>query len=255
MPSQQADAAPTNGSGRLHGLPPQCALAATVLFVFAVVATPKEAWWAFLVHAGIVVAVAASARVPAGAILRRLRFEVPFVLFAVLLPIVGTGRRVDLLGVSLSVAGMWAAWNIVAKATLGVAGTGVLVATASVPELLAGMERLRVPRVFVAIAGSMVRYVDVIVGEMHRMRVARSSRAYDPRWLWQARAVAAGTGALFVRSYERGERVFLAMQSRGFDGRLPALDEASASRRQWCVALSVPLVAALVAAAAWSSVA
>jgi cobalt/nickel transport system permease protein len=119
--------------------------------------------------------------------------------------------------------------------------------------LLVGMERLRVPRVLVAIAGSMVRYVDVTLGELDRMRVARLSRAYDPRWLWQARAVAAGTGALFVRSYERGERVFVAMQARGFDGRLPEIDDAQASRRQWCAALSVPAIAAVVAVFAWST--
>ena len=36
--------------GLLHRLPPQCKVAATVLFVFAVVATPREAFWAFGLH-------------------------------------------------------------------------------------------------------------------------------------------------------------------------------------------------------------
>ena len=64
----------------------------------------------------------------------------------------------------------------------------------------AGLERLRVPRVLVAISGFMVRYADVVTGEMRRMRVARSPAGYDGRWIWQARAVAASAGALFVRS-------------------------------------------------------
>ena len=34
----------------------------------------------------------------------------------------------------------------------------------------------------------MLRYLDVITGEMQRMRVAWLSRGYDPRWIWQARA-------------------------------------------------------------------
>ena len=50
------------------------------------------------------------------------------------------------------------------------------------------------------------------------MRRARLSRGHDPRFLWQVGATARGVGALFVRSYERGERVHLAMLSRGFDG-------------------------------------
>ena len=65
----------------------------------------------------------------------------------------------------------------------------------------------------------MLRYVDVIAGEARRMRLARISRGHDPRFLWQAGATARGVGSLFVRSYERGERVHLAMLSRGWTGR------------------------------------
>ena len=152
---------------------------------------------------------------------RRLAIEVPFVAFALLLPFVGQGERVDVLGVSLSVAGLWAAWNILVKATLGVAATVLLAATTPVPDLLRGLERLRVPRVVVAISGFMVRYADVVTGEMRRMRIASSPAGHDRRWIWQARAVAASAGALFVRSYERGERVHLAMLARGYDGAMP----------------------------------
>jgi cobalt/nickel transport system permease protein len=241
-----------HGDSAVHELRPECKVAATLLFVFAVVFTPREAWWAFAVYAGLIASVAVLARVPLSVLASRLRFEVPFLAFALFLPLVGQGRRVDVLGVSLSVAGLWGAWNIVVKGTLGVAATGVLAATTSVPELLVGLERLRVPRVFVAIAGSMIRYGDVISDEVRRMRIARESRGYDPRWLWQAKAVAASAGTLFVRSYERGERVYLAMQARGFDGALPVLDDHAASRRQWAVALAAPAVAVVVAAAASS---
>ncbi len=78
----------------------------------------------------------------------------------------------------------------------------------------------------VTIATLMLRYVDVIVGEARRMRLARISRGHDPRFLWQAGATARGVGALFVRSYERGERVHLAMLSRGWTGRMPPLSDA-----------------------------
>jgi cobalt/nickel transport system permease protein len=237
------------GDGPLHRLPPEAKIAATLLFVLAVVATPAQQAWAFGVDALVAGAVAAVARLPLGPVLRRLRIELPFLAFAVFLPIVGRGPRTTVLGLSLSEAGLWGAWNVVAKATLGVLAAIVLAGTTPVSELLAGLRRLRVPAALTTIAGLMVRYLDVIADEASRMRVARLSRADDPRWLWQARGVAATGGALFVRSYERGERVHLAMCARGYDGTIPDLHQHEPTARAW-LAAPPPLAAAVVLVAA-----
>ena len=127
-------------------------------------------------HAGLIVLAALIGSVPLLVVARRLVIEVPFLLFAVLLPFVGRGPRVDVLGLSLSEAGLWAAWNIVAKGTLGVAATVVMASTTSIPHILAGLERLRVPRTLVSITAFMIRYGDVIGDEVRRMRIARESR-------------------------------------------------------------------------------
>jgi cobalt/nickel transport system permease protein len=79
------------------------------------------------------------------------------------------------------------------------------------------------------------------------MRVARISRGYDPRFLWQAKAFAVGVGALFLRAFERGERVYLAMVSRGYTGRLPAPDARGAGALQWTAGALLPLVAGAIA--------
>jgi cobalt/nickel transport system permease protein len=239
------------GASPLHRAPPQCKIAASLLFVLAVVATPREALWAYGLYALLLLALARVGRVPLQFLVRRLVIEVPFVAFAVLLPVVGQGERVEVLGLPLAREGLWAAWNILVKGTLGVTASLLLAATTPVPELLRGLERLRLPRAFTTVAGFMVRYADVIADDLRRMRVARLSRGYDPRWIWQARAVAATAGALFIRSYERGERVYLAMVSRGYAGSMPVLEDLAASRRQWLAALAVPAGAALVAATAW----
>ena len=231
---------------------PEPKIVATFAFVFAVVATPREAIWAFAADATLVLAVATAAGVPLLHLARRLTIELPFVAFAVLLPIVGQGERVDVLGVSLSVAGLWAAWSILAKGTLGVAASVVLSATTPVPDLLDGMRRLRVPAVFVSTCAFMIRYLDVVLDDLHRMRVARVSRGHDPRWLWQARAVATTAGALFVRTYERGERVYLAMLSRGYDGSVTVRSSGRAPLRDWLVALAAPTAASVVAMLAWA---
>jgi cobalt/nickel transport system permease protein len=239
------------GASPLHRARPQCKIAASLLFVLAVVATPREALWAYGLYALLLVGVARVGRVPLQFLARRLVVEVPFLLFAVLLPVVGQGERIEVLGLPLAREGLWAAWNILVKGTLGVAASVIVAATTPVPELLRGLERLRLPRAFTTVAGFMVRYADVIADDLRRMRVARLSRGYDPRWIWQARAVAATAGALFIRSYERGERVYLAMVSRGYAGSMPVLEDLAASRRQWLAALAAPAAAALVAAAAW----
>lgn len=232
---------------------PQCKVASAFLFVLAVVATPAEAVWALALYLICLVGLTALAGIGLRFVLRRLTVETPFLLFVVFLPFLGGGARIDVLGLSLSSEGLWGAWNIFAKATLGTWVTLLLASTTQVADLLRGLERLKVPRAITSVAGFMVRYGDVITGEMKRMRIARLSRGYDPSWIWQARAVASSAGTLFIRSFERGERVYLAMISRGFQGTLPAPPDEHGARYEWPVALALPGAAACVAAAAWAS--
>ncbi|MEX2101335.1 MAG: energy-coupling factor transporter transmembrane component T, partial [Actinomycetota bacterium] len=178
-------------------------------------------------------------------------FELPFIAFALFLPLVGQGERVDVAGMSLSVEGLWGLWNITAKATLGLGISIVAASTTTMPEFLRGFDRLHVPRAFTSIASFMIRYGDVISDEMRRMRVARESRGFRGRWIWQARAVASSAGTLFIRSYERGERVYLAMLSRGYTGSMPGGRADGANTSAWVVSLSLPGMAALVALVAW----
>jgi cobalt/nickel transport system permease protein len=237
------------------GLPPEAKVVATLAFVVAVVATPPRQVWAFAAYAVLVGLAAGLAGLRPAGFARRLLIEVPFVAFAVLLPFIGVGERVEVLGLSLSVAGLWGAWAILAKGTLGVAAAVVLSATTTPADVLVGLERLRLPRTFVVVAGFMLRYLDLVVAQMRRLQVARVSRGDDARWLWQAKATAATAGTLFVRTYERGERVHLAMLARGFDGSFPAAPSdgtvAVGRRRAWATALALPGLAVAVAAAAW----
>ncbi|MEU6429587.1 cobalt ECF transporter T component CbiQ [Microbispora sp. NPDC046973] len=237
----------------VHRLPPQCKLAAVVAFAVVVVATPRERFWAFAVDALLLAAVAAAARVPAGAIVRRMAIEVPFVLFALAIPLIGTGERIQVLGLSLSAPGLWAAWNILAKATLGVVASILLAATTEPRMMLLGAERLRLPRLLVQIATFMLRYLDVILDQMRRMRIARESRGFVARDLRQAPVLAKSAGALFIRSYERGERVHLAMLSRGYTGEMPTIRDIAATGRDWAVAGMLPCLAAVTALLAWST--
>ncbi|MGH3832532.1 MAG: cobalt ECF transporter T component CbiQ, partial [Pseudonocardiaceae bacterium] len=215
----------------VHRLAPQCKVAATALFVLAVAATPAGAYWPYLWYLLLLATLAALAQLPPLTLSRRLLVEVPFLLFVLALPVLDEPPRLAVLGIGLSVPGLRAAATIALKATFGLLATGVLAATTPLPEIITGLERLRVPWVFTAVAAFMVRYAEVLAAELARMRTAAACRGASPRWLWQVCDVTAGLGALVVRSFERGERVYLAMASRGYTGAAPpALTGAAAPR-------------------------
>ncbi|MGB9377636.1 MAG: cobalt ECF transporter T component CbiQ [Mycobacteriales bacterium] len=239
------------GESLVHRLPPHCKLVAVLAFVLVVVSTPREQFWAFGGYAAMLAAVALLARIPLHLVARRMVVEVPFVAFAVLLPFVSRGPRVDVWGLALSQSGLLGAWNILAKATLGVIASILLAATTEPRSLLLGLERLHMPQLMVQIMQFMFRYAEVIGSEMHRMRIARESRAFQARNLRQVGVVAKSAGALFIRSYERGERVHLAMLSRGYSGSMPAIIDIRASRLAWAVAAVLPTLALAVAISAW----
>lgn len=225
-------------------------MAAALGFVLAVAVTPRTAVWAFGLDAAVLVLVAAVARLPATFVLARLMVVVPFVAFALVIPFVAGGEHVRVVGLSLSREGLWGTFNILAKATIGATTSIVLAATTETPRILTGLERLRVPVAFTTIAAFMLRYLELLTGEAGRMRTAMAARGYAPRWVWQARPVAHAAGALFIRSYERGERVHAAMVSRGFTGTMPTLDDRRATKGEWALAAAPPVVAVTVAGAA-----
>lgn len=199
----------------LHRAEPHHKLLGLLGFTLLVVATPGEQRWLFLGHAALLLAVLGVSRVPVRFVATRMLVETPVVVFALLLPLVATGPSTEVLGVSVSEPGLTAAVTLLLKATLGVVAALLLAATTQPHDLVRGLERLRLPAPLVQIMAFMVRYLEVVGADLARMRVAlvsRGFRARDPRH-WPA--LASALGALFIRSYERGERVHLAMISRG----------------------------------------
>ena len=241
-----------HGHSPLHALAPEVKIAAVLAFVAGVALTPRRAVWVFAVDAVVVITMLAVVGYRPRQLVSRMTVIVPFLVFAAMVPFVAGGEQVGVGGLELSREGLWAAWNTAAKTLLGFGASLVLAGTTPVPELIRGLDRLRVPATVVSIVSFMFRYLDLVVEELGRLRVAVTARGHDPRWLWQARPMASAAGALFVRSYERGERVHGAMLARGFAGRMPSLDQRPATKREWAVASIAPAVsvtAATIAAA------
>ncbi len=210
-----------HGHSAIHRIPAHLKILTLLAFMITVVATPRDWYLAYLGYLLAIVVVVGISRIPPTYLLKRAVVEVPFVIFAVLLPFVATGPQVEVLGVSVSQHGLEAGIALLVKGTLGVLAGLTLAATTEPQELLLGLERLRLPQQLVLIMSFMVRYLDVVTGEMQRMKVARESRGFTARNPRHWPVLARSAGALFIRSYERGERVHLAMLSRGYTGRMP----------------------------------
>jgi len=221
--------------------------------ITCVAITPRQEVWAFALYAVIVMVLITISRVSPLFVLARLAAVAPFVIFALFIPFIGTGDTTTLWGVELSIDGLWATWNIIVKALLGASISIVLTATTEVPDIIRGLGVLRVPALFTSIATFMIRYLELITEELGRMRVAMTARGYDPRWLYQARPIATSAGAMFVRSYERGERIHGAMLARGFTGEMPTFDRRRAGLVEWASAALLVGVFAVVALMAFTT--
>ncbi len=240
------------GTSPVHRLPAQVKIVAALLGVICVVATPRTEFWAFGLYLVVLAGIWSVAAVPVGHFVRRAVIEVPFVVIALVMPFLGGGPRFDFLGLSLSEPGALAGWNILAKGTIGVLASLTLAATTAPRDLIVGIQRLHAPAALTTIATLMLRYLEVIAAEARRMRTARISRGHDPRFLWQVGATARGIGSLFVRSYERGERVHLAMVSRGWTGTMPDRGAAAAPSTWLTGLVPVLLTACVLGAAVWA---
>ena len=121
--------------------------------------------------------------------------------------------------------------------------------TTPFPDLVEALRRLRVPRLLVAIIGFMYRYLAVLSGEASRLNRARLSRSAvvagrsGGSIRWRAGVVGGMVGSLFLRSYERSERVYAAMQARGFDGEFRSMGGRALTATDWT---SFAIVAAAI---------
>ncbi len=250
MSGSHAHALHFHGHSPVHRLAPQVKIAGLFAFVAAVVLTPTHEMWAFGLHAAILAYAVGMAGIPAAFFFRRLAIEIPFVVFALAMPLVGEGPVVQVGVVGLSVAGLWGAWNVIAKATLSLGASVLLTATTEIPDLLAGFDRLRSPRLLTAIAAFMVRYMELVAGELGRVRTAVAARLGDRSRPAEAVTLATVSGTMFIRAYERGERVHQAMLARGYTGAMPDV-AAPAAPAQWTAAVVWLAAAWSVAVAAW----
>jgi cobalt/nickel transport system permease protein len=232
-------------ASRIHRLDPRAKIAGFAGITVVGVSTPPRYWAVLAVCALALATIAAAARIGPGVILSRARVVLPLVVFvAVFVPFVRGGETVDLGPLAVSRDGLTTFAAVSSKALIGTVSAVLLGATTSFPDVLHGLERMRAPRLLTLIAAFMYRYLFVIGDEARRMRVALAARGYRPRHALQVAAIGRVATALFLRTFERGERVYVAMLARGYVGAAPRLRALAFARAD--VLFLTALAAALV---------
>ncbi len=231
----------------LHSLPSHLKLLSLFTFLIVVVATPITQYFAFIGYGLVIATLLAISKLPVIKVAKRATVEIPFLLFAILMPFFSKGEQIILLGVEVSKPGVIAALSIIAKGTLGVLTAILLSGTTPAREILRGFELLKMPSLLVQIMTFMLRYMNVITDEVERMKVARIARGFTERGIRDWKFIAGTAGALFVRSYERGERVHTSMISRGYQGVLPQTEKPKITSKDKFIALVIPTTAIAIA--------
>lgn len=195
----------------IHRLEPRVKIIAFFAFVLFVIFTQPDSFTAFALYSVFIGVLIVLSKIPLGYILKRTLVIIPFILLAAS-------------GALFAYDGLMVLWNVAVKAFLSVLCMTLLTATTKFPDFLKALERLKCPKIMVMILSFMYRYIFVLYDELMKMFQAKQARSVGGGRLFHARALASMIGALFIRTYERAEAVYLAMCSRGFDGEIKTID-------------------------------
>jgi cobalt/nickel transport system permease protein len=227
------DAYQDTGS-RLHHMDARVKVVAAIAMILLIGLTPMGAFGAYVGFFALMMLGAVLARVDPWLVMKRSLVVLPFAGAAVTLIFTVPGRSlgtVPLIGWTISEEGVIRFVSIVFKSLISVQAAVILMVTTHFTDMLWAMGALRIPRVLVSIISFMYRYMFVLADEALRLTRARDSRSAviaggpgkAPSVVFRARTTGRMIGNLFLRSYERSERVYQAMVSRGYQGEIKQL--------------------------------
>jgi cobalt/nickel transport system permease protein len=206
------------GLGPLHRVDARLKLVAALAFIMIAVATPIGAW-TVLGALGLVLAfVIGLAGIPPRELAWRWLglFVLVGFLAIVIAPAHPARARYGLAAVAAT---------ILIKNSLALLAMLVLSAVTPFHNLLAGMRKLGVPALLVATLQFMERFRYVLLEELIRMATARRARTFTHGRELPWSLLTGVIGMLFLRTFERAERVHGAMVARGWQGILPHLED------------------------------
>ena len=212
--------------GVLQRLDPRIKIVSFVALLFFIIFTRPDSILSLALYGLLIILLIGISKIPVYYILKRCLVVVPFILMTSIFLLFGNqGATITLFHVGNSHINVGAAgWtmfqSVMIKGVLSVLCLTLLTASTPFPLLLAALENMKFPKLITMILSFMYRYIFLIEDESMKMwRAMKSRSSGGSSWL-HLKAIANMIGILFIRSYERGETVYLAMCSRGFDGTL-----------------------------------
>jgi cobalt/nickel transport system permease protein len=232
----------------LERLDPRVKLLCVATWAVCIVTLPAGRWRAVAVFGAIPLILLVLNWRLAGRFLRRVGPALPAIaLLVVLLPFFRHGHPVWQWGVlCITREGIATALRVGSAATLCVVGIALVWASTPQDALLVGLRGIGLPALFVGVVGFMLRYLEVLRPELHRLCDARAARTLGRGGPGPLRSRANLVGALFLRAHGRAERVADAMAARGYTGRLRAFEHAHFHTRDVVAVILFPLAAAAV---------
>ena len=231
----------------IHTLDARVKFVLTLAFILTTALTPIGAWPIYIMLFALIMAVVILSELGVGFVLKRAVLALPFAFAA--LPVIFTHGNdpwiTFLIGsweLTVYGSGVERFLSIALKSWISVQAAIVLASSTPFPELLAAMRAVKVPRLLVGIFSLMWRYLFVLADEAIRLIRARSSRSGHSdladlkpggKLTWRARVAGGMAGNLFLRAFERSDRIYVAMLSRGYDGEVRATPLQPLSKANW----------------------
>lgn len=250
------------GSSVIHALDARVKLVLTIALIVCASLLPVGAWLALTAFTALVWAAIIASGVGLPTILRRSLLALPFLLVVVTVIFSVPGRpifRLPLGFVTLTAtdAGLLRFVTIVWKSWISMQAALLLTATTHFLDVLRALQALHMPKIIVALMSFMYRYLFILVEEAQRLLRARDCRSAALQGsgggslLWRAQVTGRLVGTLFLRSFERSERIYVAMLSRGYTGELRSLRAQTLDRRDLRVGLGVGAILLIITAQAF----
>ena len=251
----------------IHELDATFKLVFTLCLILIINLTPITLWPAHLCYLLFILAIAVLARATPRSLLSRSMLVLPFALMASIgLPFVREGTVIASVPMpwgrlGVTDVGMIRFANVMAKSWLSILASITLVSSTPFVEIARGFRSIGLPGILVSVILMMYRYIFVLVDEAQSMLRARDARSVEIEGArsggtlrWRAQVTGRMIGTLFLRTYERSERIYQAMLARGYDGQLRTLGHRRLSRRALALgglSLSCLITLALLTSRYW----
>lgn len=204
----------------IHSLDSRIKFLATVLFTIVIIALPRNSIIITSLYAVGPFAVLVLGGIPLRFVFKHILLVSPFIIVLAL-----TCPFYDRTAVSVSLGPF--SWNttngwlrfgsILSKFTVTMMCMIALVSTTRFTNLLAGLQKLHMPRILVLQLGLLYRYIFVIIDKAQHILLARRARYLCYRGFGnEVQTASAMIGSLFIRSIDTAENISIAMQARGF---------------------------------------